>query len=115
MFRILISSLVLLVAAADVSAQTTPANAPPAAPNNAATRSASKTSAVPASNTSETYITSDGVRDSAGLKIQNVYAAPGMPVIIKNGPVGPYDGKAAELEQRKSRRRGNSTLSPKKP
>ncbi|MBD2769640.1 hypothetical protein IC235_17255 [Hymenobacter sp. BT664] len=117
MYRILLSSLVLLVAAADVSAQTTPANLRPsaantkAALNKAATQTAAEASNHSTSNTQETYTTSGGFRDSADLKMQNVYAAPGMPVIVPDSKVAPYDGKAAESKQKKTKRKGNTTLS----
>ncbi|GAB3293019.1 hypothetical protein ACFQT0_06250 [Hymenobacter humi] len=51
----------------------------------------------------------DGASDKARLKTENVYAAPGEPVILKQGKVGPYDGKAAKSRQKRT----NTTLQPK--
>jgi hypothetical protein len=111
MFRILLSYLALFVFHVEVSAQATPTGSPSKASSTRAKVPAQSSQASHATATDSGYIASDGVRDSAGLIIQNVYAAPGAPVIIKDGKVGPYDGKAAELKKRK---KTSTTLSPKR-
>ncbi|ALW84703.1 hypothetical protein AUC43_06175 [Hymenobacter sedentarius] len=53
--------------------------------------------------------TADSLNGKAKLKTENVYAAPGEPVILQQGKVGSYDGKAAKSRPT----RASTTLLPK--
>lgn len=58
------------------------------------------------------------ITNNADGRGQGVYAAPGQPVLIKDGPVPPYDGPAAaerkEERAKEEKMRETNTLSPSK-
>jgi hypothetical protein len=108
MLYTLLLAFFLVASTVDASAQAGPKHRA-----TQTTKAAGPTKPNAAKSTSEPAKSSPGAADAAAdnarLKPENVYAAPGEPVILKQGKVGPYDGKADKSRQKRT----STTLQPK--
>ena len=92
MTRSLLTFLLLLAGTAGASAQTTPTT--PARTKAAAPQPASKAQPAAAAKTTSQGTMADLPTSTKG-QTQSIYAAPGQPIVVPDGKVGPYDGPAA--------------------
>lgn len=111
MLRSVLSALALLAVVATASAQTTPVKKTTktrtaATRSTTAQRQAAPPMAAPAASSGQNASPASSVESAD--KGQNIYAAPGQPINVQSGPVGPYDGKAASPKTSKG-----TTLSPR--
>ncbi|MBU6120091.1 hypothetical protein [Hymenobacter siberiensis] len=109
MIRSILTLTLALALATEASAQTAPAT-------KTAARKTTRTKATmrqPARTARPATTTSTGTMadlpTSTKGQTQSIYAAPGQPIIVPEGKVGPYDGKAAGRHTTK----GGTTLSPR--
>lgn len=102
MIRSLLSLVLTLAFSAGASAQTMPKTTKTIARTKATTRQPARTARPTTDRRADLPMSTNG-------QTQNIYAAPGQPIIVPEGKVGPYDGPAAGRHATKS----STTLSPR--
>ncbi|MFC6222499.1 hypothetical protein ACFP2F_04535 [Hymenobacter artigasi] len=114
MIRSILTLTLVLALATEASAQTAPATKTAARETTPKTTTRTKAAMRQPTRTARpATITSTGTMadlpTSTKGQTQSIYAAPGQPIVVPEGKVGPYDGKAAGRHTTK----GGTTLSPR--